>query len=205
MRTSARCSALLLGLLVLSARSGAAAPGTEETDCPVNPTCLSLLQEAREQSSRGNLDEAARLYKAAYEVRADPGLLFNIARMMHKQGQTQEAIAYYEQFLNSTNEDAEQKRKARDYLSQLQRLESPSPPVLPVSPTNPVPSPNTSSDSVQPPTPLNLQGPLPRSDARVASTPLYKKWWLWQLVGTVVSIGIGGAVGAAYTNRGVNP
>lgn len=35
--------------------------------------------------------------------------------------------------------------------------------------------------------------------------PLYKQWWLWQLVGTAVAIGIGGAVGAVYANSGGTP
>src|SRR3569832_2108646 len=114
---SSRCTALILLRLAVSAQSWAEVLGAQPFDCPSNPACHSLLQQAYEQSSHGNLDEAARLYKAANEVRADPGLLFNVARVLHNNGETQKAAFYYQQFLSSPSGDAKQKLKAQVYLN----------------------------------------------------------------------------------------
>ncbi len=42
------------------------------------------------------------------------------------------------------------------------------------------------------PAPVLVASPAP-STSRFSSTPIYKKWWLWTIVGVVV---VGGAVGA---------
>jgi hypothetical protein len=57
---------------------------SEQTDCASTPACKSIYLQARQQSEQANLGEALRLYRAAYEVRADPTILFSIARVLHK-------------------------------------------------------------------------------------------------------------------------
>lgn len=32
--------------------------------------------------------------------------------------------------------------------------------------------------------------------------PVYRQWWLWQILGTAAAIGVGGAVGASFAGRG---
>lgn len=117
---------------------------------------------AASDRAKGNLEEAVRLYRAAYELRADQGLLFNIARVMHKQGQSETAVAYYEQFLSSASEDVAQKRKAQTFLEQLLRPDGsrPSPPP-PVRPQTPILSPESSSNVIHTTTPLIGRSPRP--------------------------------------------
>lgn len=88
-------------------------------DCKSTPACFSIYMQARQQSAQGNLSEALRLYKAAYEVRADPGIFFSIARVLHKQGQLPNAADYYRRFIDSPLDQPEQKRTAQKYLSQI--------------------------------------------------------------------------------------
>lgn len=90
-------------------------------DCGNDTACLALYERASQESKQGNLAEAVRLYKLAYEVRADPKLLFSIARLLHRLDRKQEAILYYRQFIDSPLEYAEQKRKAEQYLEQARQ------------------------------------------------------------------------------------
>ena len=69
------------------------------------PACLSLYERAKAASAAGDLDESLRPAKLAHEVRPDPLLLFSIARILHKQGKTREAVPYYTRFLAAPTED----------------------------------------------------------------------------------------------------
>lgn len=89
-------------------------------DCSADPQCLSMYERARQESDGGNLAEAERFYRLAYEVKADPRLLFSVARVLHKGGRPQEAAVFYQQFIDSPLDDPEQKRKAQQYLAQSQ-------------------------------------------------------------------------------------
>jgi len=190
MRTSTLCIALFLAWLALPGQVAAAdsAPGTP--DCASSPACQKLCRQAKEQSRRDNLGETLRLYKAAYQVRADPVLLFNLARVLHKQGQLKEAADYYQQYLHSSVADAEQREKAQEYLNQL-RGPAQAPP-SPAEVPGPEPAPPTPLPSLQPPSLSSPPGPGAGPDVPAAATPRHKKWWLWTLVGGAV---VAGAVG----------
>lgn len=154
-----------------------------QPDCADNTACLSLFEQAQQQSKAGNLAEAQRLYKLAYEVEPDPALLFSIARVMHKQGLTQEAISFYRRFLSSGSNDDVQKTKARNYLVELE-------------PEVKVPPPSTAL----PPPPGN-----PPISTAVESKPVYKKWWFWTIIGGVVAGGVIGAAVGAVSAKSSSP
>ncbi|MFO0578452.1 MAG: hypothetical protein U1A78_30985 [Polyangia bacterium] len=125
-----------LGLLLLLLGPGRdSLAQTAVPDCGSDTACLALYDRAKQASDENNLPEALRLYKLAYEVRADPRLLFSIARVLHKLGRSQKATVYYKQFLDSPLEDAEQKRKAEQYLGQLQPKPASDSSKLPPSPS----------------------------------------------------------------------
>lgn len=108
-----------LGLLLLLGSIRDSQAETTLPDCGSDAACSPLYDRAKQASGEHNLPEALRFYKLAYEVRADPRLLFNIARVLHKLDRSQDATLYYRQFLDSPLEDAEQKRKAEQYLEQM--------------------------------------------------------------------------------------
>lgn len=107
----------LIGLILLAVVQRAGAQPAVP-DCSADPQCLSLYERARQESDGGNLAEAERFYKLAYEVKADPRLLFSIARVLHKGSRPQEAAIFYQQFIDSALDDPEQKHKAQQYLAQ---------------------------------------------------------------------------------------
>ena len=208
MRTSDGVLVLLLYALPFPAASAAAE--TDTSSCFAKPACQVLFQQAQEQSGMGHLGEAAHLYKTAYDVSADPVLLFNIARVLHKQGQSKEAASYYRQYLSSHSDNAEQKGKAREFLDQILRMDGASPPAPPVpdstaasrqadpSVKNPL---GQTEGATSHPDPLGVSpGVGLRSDVVTASAPIYKKWWLWTLVGGAVAAGVIG-LGVELSSR----
>ena len=152
--------------------------------CEANTACLSLFEQAQQQSKAGLLTDALRTYKLAYEVQADPRLLFSIARVLHKQGQAAEAISFYRRYIDSEDDGAAQKEKARDYITQLELVPPPHPPPQEKLTVIPVVAP-PESKPVQP-----------------ESVPVYKKGWFWAVLGgSAAAIGLGIGLGVGLSNR----
>lgn len=195
---------LLLGILVvfwgISGLGGQPAFGQEQTgDCSSDPPCKILAERAKQQSASGNLVEALRLYKLAYGVRADPTLLFNLARVLHKQGSTVEAASYYQKYLDSPVADEEQKPKARAYLEQVQQP----PPEALVTPRQVADVPTQTAAEVSG-APGSLTATVVTSRDQIRpSRPLMKKWWFWAGLGgsvlAVSAITAGAVLGTSST------
>lgn len=142
-----RVSALFAtGVLLMSLSAKATAESLP--DCTQDNICSEMYERAKSESVQGRHGEAARLYKLAYQIKSDPRILFNIARMLHKDGQPNEARAYYQQFVRSLLDDPAQKKKAEEYLSQLPPEQEPAQVSIQQSPSVP-----TASVSVATPTP----------------------------------------------------
>lgn len=167
-------------------------------DCHEDPACREIKDRAIECSKAGDLGGALRLYKLAYEIQPDPRLFYNIARVLHKQGQAEqlsEAAGFYQKFLDSDIKDEEQKNKAREYLDLIQADSSRLSPSLPLAGAN-------SESTVLPAT----TSPTDTSPLRITSTarvPVYKKWWLWTTLGLVVAGGVAAGVGVWYTRSSI--
>jgi tetratricopeptide (TPR) repeat protein len=153
-------------------------------------------------------EDAVPEFKAAYEIEHKPGLLFNIAQSYRKAGRPREAIAYYDQYLSSDPRlDTDTRRKVDGYLAEarntLSALEmelkrrlaeekaaqasEPPPTLAPEPPSQALPQPSA------PPRP-----PPPTEESK----PLYKRPWLWAVVGGVVvgAVIVGVVVGTRYSN-----
>lgn len=89
------CLALLL-LVEALAHAGAPFPS-----CDDDPTCQPLFDEGLTHFKAGHFNEAEQSFARAYALRADPVLLYNLARALHKAGRPREAVPYYQQFLNA--------------------------------------------------------------------------------------------------------
>ncbi len=114
---------LTVTFLAVSAATNVACAQNMMPDCAGDQICNSMYERAREQSSLGNLGEASRLYKLAFQIIPDPRLLFSIGRLLHRQGSMDDARWYYQKFVDSDIDDLEQKEKARGYLSALPAVE----------------------------------------------------------------------------------
>jgi len=131
-------------------------------ECDTNAACIALVNQAQQQSKTGQLSEAEKSYKLAYEVSHDARLLFNIARVLDKRAQREEAIRYYRLFIQAPLEDAEQKAKAREFLAKLDAkpstLQTPPPvPSAAESPTSVAPS-SPPTQLVSPPSSIAAVG-----------------------------------------------
>lgn len=184
--SSTRLLWLLLLLPLLSATSYAA---EISPSCDSDPVCQKIAADGMELFSANRYMEAKERFARAYALRADPALLYNLGRTAHKAGHPQEAATYYQLFLDAgAAGDTEQRRKTEQYLSQAQKEAAP-PPV-----TSPLPIKGTASASPE----IEIQPPasLPKSSSESPHVPLYRKPWLWAIVGaalagTAVGLGVG--------------
>lgn len=147
-----------------------------ETDaCLQDPKCADLYESARTLSQAGQYEAALVAYQSAYARSKALWLLVNAGRMQQKAGRPQQAAATYKRLLAEPElqKDAETQSKAREYLRQAEQESEAQ--RLPL---------------VTPPPAQSAAAPAPRP-----ATPVYKKWWIWTL--------IGGATAAAAVGLGV--
>ena len=151
-------------------------------DCEANAACVALVEQAQQQSKAGQLTEAEKSYKLAYEVSHDHRLLFNIARVLDKQGQGKEATAYYWQFIEAPVEEQEQKNKALEYVAQLEAKRA----------ARQVPL----ASAVPGTTPL-----LPiKATTQQNQRPIYKRGWFWGVIaGSAAAVGLGIGLGVGLS------
>jgi tetratricopeptide (TPR) repeat protein len=162
---------------------------------------------AREAFQRGiehyNLSEfapALDAFREAYRNYPDPSFLFNIGQCQRQLGQKRDAILSYKAYLR---ESAEAPNRD-EVLSLISALESSireeeqtrtRPPEGPLAPTD------AGSTTHAPPTaPATPQATslTARETAPPARTPVYKRWWLWTIVG-VAAVGAGVGLGVGLT------
>ena len=170
-----------------------AAPARGQTaafDCETNAACAALYEQAAQQSKAGQLVEAEKSYKLAYEVSHDARLLFNIARVLDKRGQEPEAITYYRRFIEAPLSDEEQKAKARTYVEQIEAKVAARKVIRGAPPPSTV-APSTSPAATQ------------AQSGEQTAKPVYKKGWFWGvMVGSVAAVGLGIGLGVGLSNRG---
>lgn len=182
--------ALLLPLLLLLPLSGRAqAPPDPEAflrACEKSAECSAHLSRANQLYDQNVFTVALSEFHAAYLLQPYPLLLYNIARIHHKQSHYSDAIAYYQRYLETAHPDRE--ARARQLLAEARQEqyvleEMPEPPPAPCTPES---------------------GPIvavPLS-TRPAPSPVYKRWWFWTAIG-VAAAGVAVAAGVgAYASGG---
>ena len=185
MKSNVPC-VVLLCLLTAPARGQTPAG----IDCETNAACAALYEQAAQQSKAGQLVEAEKSYKLAYEVSHDARLLFNIARVLDKRGRESEALTYYRRFMEAPLSDEEQKAKARTYVEQIE-AKAAARAVVPAAPPAPSVAITTSAAVTLPPS------------GEQNGKPVYKKGWFWGvMVGSVAAVGLGIGLGIGLSSRG---
>lgn len=194
---------LRLGILAVCLGSSglcsqAAFGQAQNGDCSSDPPCKTLAERAKELSASGNLAEALRLYELAYSVRADAALLFNLARVLHKQGRAAEAASYYQKYIASPAADEEQKAKARAFQKQVQLAQ----PDAVSTPQSVATVPEETSDRQ-----AGAAGSLTSTegtgrDQAVPSKSVVKKWWFWVVTGGCLLAASAITAGAVHVDTG---
>ncbi len=118
MRSLALFCVLLLPCTVALAQEAPTAPaGEEEAGEDLNQVLAGHIQRGDALLQGGHPGEAAHEYQQAYELDAQPGLLFKLAGAQERAGQLKEAVRSYDQFVHEAPQapqrpEAEQRMKA---------------------------------------------------------------------------------------------
>jgi hypothetical protein len=229
--------------LVLSGTSPAWADATSESKLH--------FEEGTKAYNLGEFGKAAQEYKAAYQAKPDPVLLYNIAQAFRLNNDAQQALFFYRSFLRNVP-NTPNRKEVEDRISKLEAQLA-----LQRSNVNTAPNNTVAPGSVPPPTdvtqpeakpveakpveakpveakpveakPADSTGttgsaatgdkpngtttaPLvtkseggPATQAAAAPTPVYKKWWLWAIVGGVVVAGAAAGAGIAASSGAPAP
>lgn len=146
-------------------------------------------REAFESASKhwdlGEFEAALADFKDAYRSVDDPKLLFNIAQCYRMLGDTNQALRNYKNYLIKVPQ-APNEALVRQLIDDLEkrRSDQPAPKTTP-----PRETPLAATPPPAPPAPRAAATP---SVAATRPTPVYKRWWLWTLVGAAAA---GAAVG----------
>lgn len=154
----------------------------------------------------GRFGEALERFQRAYELSHRPALLFNVASCQDRLRQDARAVESYRAYLEA-QPDAENRGFVEERIRFLEgttsasRAPTASPePVATPGATVPTPAVAASQAGV-------VAVPADGTDATTPrdthDRPLYKKWWLWTIVGTVVVAAV--AVPIAVTRSGNEP
>lgn len=115
LRTLARCLTVVTMLLC-------AAPMVQVAQAAdKSRMAVTLAQQASKSFETGDFARASELYLAAWRTDPNPDFLFGAARSAHLGGITDKATELYRQFLGTEGADGERKRRAQEYLNELDR------------------------------------------------------------------------------------
>jgi len=182
------------------------------------------FDEGTKAFNLGEFKKAIEEYKAAYNAKPDPVFLYNIAQSYRMANDTAQAVFFYRSYLRNApsapnrREVEERVRKLEAQLA-LQRQVTTEPPNTPVRPTgmgeNGEPRATTTTTATEPATTepaTTSTSSTTSSSSSLAVTatpsekkPLYKKWWLWTIVGGVVVVGLGVGLGVGLSQRDTPP
>ena len=156
--------------------------------------------EATKQFEIGKLKEAAQLYSKAYQTHPLPKYLYNLGLCHLKLGTLEDLQRAEINFLGCTRKAPEGRIKeaARQQLQivskrivELRKQAAHKP-----SPARPGPDPVVKPTAVVGPRPaVPLITHTPDPPPPVSSTPVYKKWWFWTIIGVAV---VGGTLGGVF-------
>jgi tetratricopeptide (TPR) repeat protein len=153
--------------------------------------------------------EALESFKEAYRSLEDPTFLFNIAQCYRQLGDKQQAIRFYRNYLIKVP-NAPKRDQIHDMIAKLEteiaheQAAKTGPPQGTLVPKE-APPPLAPAPS---PSPEPVIAPPPPSAPKVtkpASTPVYKKWWLWTAVGAVAVVAVGVGLGVGLTRSPSTP
>lgn len=130
----------------------------------------------------GRYQDAIAEYRRAYELRADPQFLFQIAEAYRQLGATEQALFYYERYLAGAAAGPD-RAVAEQRVAEIESLRA----------APPAPSPAAGLAAA----PGAAQGPTAKRP-----TPIWRRWWLWTALGVALAAG---ATAAALSGRSESP
>ena len=149
--------------------------GTAHAESPAELEAKQHFMAGQKAESAARWSEALAEYQKSYSLSKYPALIYKVALCHDQLGQRSEAIAAYEQYLR---EDPATQRRAgvEDRIAKLKAELAPKPVEA---------------------KPIVAEKPAPAEQR----TPVYKKWWLWTIVGVVVVGGVAVGLGVGLTQN----
>jgi tetratricopeptide (TPR) repeat protein len=146
----------------------------------------------------GEYKEALSAFKDAYRNFEDPVFLFNIAQCQRQLGESQNAARQYRMYLLKVP-DAQNREEVRALIARLEKT-------IAEEQANKLVAPQGTQTEVQR-SPIEPAPPVAVvTTARPpAKPPIYKRWWLWTIVGAVVVAGVAVGAGVGATQSGQTP
>jgi tetratricopeptide (TPR) repeat protein len=181
---SLRASALALTLLAAGrAYGGEPTPAAKSSSAStgVDAEIDEHVAQGHRLYQLGRYQEAIAEYRRAYELRADPPFLFQIAESYRQLGATEQALFYYDRFLAGAAESPD-RDAAEERVSELERLRAG--PASAATPTGLLPAAGTGAGPKQP-------------------APLWRRWWVWTAVGAVLAAGVAAAALAGRSDSSI--
>jgi iron complex outermembrane receptor protein len=193
-------------LLAVVAVPAGAAPATARAQAAPSPATKGARQHFERGTALYDLrryHEAAAEYEAAFELKSEPSLLYNIGQAYRLAGELEPALSSYRAYLRRLA-NAPNRAEAERHILALQReLEQRKAAAEPAAGEPPARS--RAAAAVAQPQPLLTPSVAPSSTSAststARSTPVYKKWWLWTAVGVVVAGATVGVAVAATTPK----
>lgn len=144
--------------------------------------------------------EALKEFEAAYFNYEEPAFLYNIAQCHRQLGHDEEAIKFYQTYLRkvpraANRAEVEKKiaaleARAAENKAAAERAEKAA-------------AEKAAAEKEQKSALLTpIESPMPKS-AVATTTPLYKKWWLWTIVG-VAAVGAAVGIGVGASQSGTS-
>jgi tetratricopeptide (TPR) repeat protein len=178
LRPLALVRAFSLAFALLSAGSARAAlPAPPDPAAPADVEVDEHVAQGHRLYLLGRYQEAIAEYRRAYELRADPQFMFQIAEAYRQLGASEQALFYYERFLASAAPGPD-RAVAEQRVAEIVSLRVPPPP-------------NPATGLVATP------GPSEGTTAK-RPTPIWRRWWLWTAIGVALAAG---ATAAALAGR----
>ncbi len=157
----------LVAAVSLTLGGGAPAARADEP-APEDPATRHR-EQGKQGINRGDYEQAVSEFRHAYEAKADPMFLHDIAEAYRRLGNKEQAIFFYRRYL-ATYPDAPNRALVMEHVANLRG--APEPALLP-SPLPPLPP------------------ATPPESAPLARRSILRRPWVWASVGTVLAAGIG--------------
>ena len=184
-----------------------------------NETARRLYESATRHFDLTEYEAALNDFKEGYRHKDDPVFLYNIAQCYRLMNKNDEALKFYRSYLRrapgAPNRDEVERRIAtlQESIAAADRARQ-TPPQTTLPPSNIKPSadapptasttaPTTTTPAVEPPPPSSSTATSTSvtASAPPRHTPVYKKWWLWTIVGVVaVGAGVGLGIGLSQSS-----
>ena len=145
-----------------------AAPAASRASTPAETEIDEHVAQGHRLYQLGRYQEAIAEYRRAYELRADPPFLFQIAESYRQLGATEQALFYYDRYLAGAAEGPD-RDAAEERVSELERLRAR--PAAAATPPGLIAAPGAGAGAKPP-------------------TPLWRRWWVWTAVGAALATGV---------------